>query len=84
VEFVRWDDTKEPVVRFSTNASVAYVAVEKLVLKEKLPTGLGKPDTSRFAWISIYKKGQRVGIWMLLPPLWKSRADSVLMYVANQ
>jgi hypothetical protein len=58
VEFVRWDNTKEPVVRFSTDASVAYVAVEKLVvLQEKLPTGLGKPDTSCFAWISIYKKG---------------------------
>jgi hypothetical protein len=60
VEFVRWDDTKEPVVRFSTDASVAYVAVEKLVvLKEKLPTGLGKPNTMRFAWISIYKKGAK-------------------------
>ena len=60
VEFVRWDDTQEPVVRFSADASVAYVAVEKLVvLKEKLPTGLGEPDTTRFAWISIYKKGAK-------------------------
>lgn len=59
VEFIKWDDIKEPVIRFSKDATIAYVAVEKQVILK----GLNKSnnvvtDTSHFAWISIYKKGK--------------------------
>ena len=57
VDFVKWDDVKEPEVRFSKDASVAYVAVEKIViLKGVGASGQNVTDTSHFAWISIYKK----------------------------
>ncbi len=57
VDFIKWDDVKVPEVRFSTDASVAYVAVEKLViLTGKGASGNQVIDTTHFAWISIYKK----------------------------
>ena len=57
VDFVRWDDLNEPIIRFSRDASVAYVAVEKIVILKQLNTSNKEVlDTSYFAWISIYKK----------------------------
>ena len=57
VDFIQWDDVREPEIRFSKDASVAYVAVEKIViLKGKGASGREVIDTSHFAWISIYKK----------------------------
>ncbi len=32
VTFLKWDNTTSPVVRFSNDASVAYVAIDKLVV----------------------------------------------------
>jgi hypothetical protein len=45
------------VIRFSKDASVAYVALEKLVALK----GIGKEvtDTAEYAWISIYKKTKK-------------------------
>lgn len=57
VDFIKWDDVREPDVRFSKDASVAYVAVEKMViLKGISASGREVVDTSHFAWISVYKK----------------------------
>jgi ketosteroid isomerase-like protein len=57
VEFIKWDDKKPPIVRFSKDASVAYVAVEKLVILKGLnKSGKEVIDTLEYAWISVYKK----------------------------
>lgn len=55
VDFIKWDNVTPPVVRFSDDASVAYVVIDKLVvltLKEQPE----KPDTTHFAWLSVFKK----------------------------
>ncbi len=64
VHFLKWDDKQEPIVRFSDDATVAYVAVDKLVITEwKNETGEIMADTTNFAWLSIYKKEN--GKWRL-------------------
>jgi len=56
-EFVKWDDNKAPVIRFSNDGSVAYVAVDKVVIVKML-NGTRKEimDTTNFAWLTVYKK----------------------------
>ncbi len=57
VEFVKWDDNTEPLVRFSDDASVAYVAVNKLVVIKKQALNAKQIlDTTNFAWLTVYKK----------------------------
>lgn len=57
VEFVRWDDVKPPIIRFSKDASLAYVAVDKLVVvKLTYEDALETYDTTHFAWLSVYKR----------------------------
>jgi hypothetical protein len=57
VEFIKWDNKTAPVIRFSDDASLAYVAVDKLVvLKLKDDVGNAIFDTSEFAWLSVFKK----------------------------
>lgn len=64
VEFIKWDDKQEPIIRFSDDASIAYVAVEKLVIVEwKNQAGEKTIDTTNFAWLSVYKKTN--GKWAL-------------------
>ncbi|MES2848474.1 MAG: nuclear transport factor 2 family protein [Bacteroidota bacterium] len=54
-EFIKWDDVKEPIIRFSNDGSVAYVTVQKeVIIKQAGENSL--PDTTHFAWVSIYKK----------------------------
>lgn len=57
VQFVKWDNKEAPIVRFSDDASIAYVAVNKVVIVE-YENELGKKilDTTEFAWLSILKK----------------------------
>jgi len=57
IEFIKWDDKAEPIVRFSDDASVAYVAVDKIVITEFADEKGNKvSDTTNFAWLSVYKK----------------------------
>lgn len=57
VEFVKWDDKQSPVVRFSNDRLVAYVAVNKLViLRTKDKTQKDILDTTNFAWLAVFKK----------------------------
>jgi hypothetical protein len=57
VNFIKWDDIKEPEVRFSKDASIAYVAVEKIVILNGIgASGREVTDTSHYAWMSVYKK----------------------------
>jgi len=57
VEFIKWDDNKEPVVRFSRDGSMAYTAIDKTVITKSMD-GNGKEifDTTKFAWLTVYKK----------------------------
>ena len=56
VEFQKWDDLEEPVVRFSEDGSLAYAIVQKRVeltypeMEEQLT---GRTD---YAWVTIYRK----------------------------
>ena len=60
VEFIKWDDKKPPVIRFSKDASVAYVSLEKLVILKSIGrSGKEVTDTTEYAWISIYKKTKK-------------------------
>ena len=54
VEFVKWDDMKEPVFNFSRDSTLAVVSVQKLViLREKASD---KYDTTQYAWTAVYRK----------------------------
>jgi hypothetical protein len=57
VDFIKWDDNKEPIVRFSKDGSIAYVAIDKTVITKAMDKN-GKEifDTTNFAWLTIYKK----------------------------
>lgn len=57
VEFIKWDDVAEPVIRFSDDGSMAYAVVQKQVIVS-YPDSTGKPftDTTDYAWVSIYRK----------------------------
>ena len=55
--FIKWDDEMEPIIRFSEDKSMAYAIVRKLVIiKDKKAASSVPPDTSRYAWISVYRK----------------------------
>ena len=57
VQFIKWDDTAEPIIRFSDDATLAYAIVQKDVIVT-YPGSSGKAlnDTTHFAWASIYRK----------------------------
>jgi hypothetical protein len=57
IEFIKWDDVAEPIIRFSDDGSLAYAVIQKQVIVS-YPDSLGKKiiDTSDFAWASIYRK----------------------------
>ena len=57
VEFVKWDDVTEPIIKFSDDGSMAYTIVDKIVIvtyKDEDENSVeGK---THFAWTAIYKK----------------------------
>src|SRR5215213_2838674 len=55
VDFVKWDDEKPPIFRFSDDATMATTVVEKLVItKQKFEAN--RLDTAHYAWLAVYKK----------------------------
>ncbi|HMU48062.1 MAG TPA: hypothetical protein PKC72_16980 [Chitinophagaceae bacterium] len=57
VEFIKWDDLAGPIIRFSDDGSLAYAIIQKeVIVNRKDSTGISVPDTSHFAWASIYRK----------------------------
>ena len=64
VEFVKWDDVADPIIRFSDDASLAYAIVQKQVIVT-YPDSLGNKitETKDYAWTSIYRKLN--GKWMV-------------------
>ena len=56
VEFIKWDDVSEPVIRFSDDGSLAYTVVDKMVVLKPKDQPDSKPDTTYYAWTAIYRK----------------------------
>jgi len=57
VEFVKWDDITEPIIKFSEDGTLAYTIVDKIVkVTSKNPLGETIESETHFAWTTIYKK----------------------------
>ena len=57
VQFIKWDDTAEPIIRFSNDGSLAYAIVQKdVIVTYPDSTGNAVNDTTHYAWSSIYRK----------------------------
>ncbi len=57
VEFLKWDDVSEPIIKFSDDASIAYTIVDKIVaITHKDESGNLIESKTHFAWTAIYKK----------------------------
>jgi hypothetical protein len=63
VDFIKWDNVTPPIIRFSDDASVAYVTIDKLVVLKSQDAPGNTLDTTYFAWLSVFKK--RDGQWLL-------------------
>lgn len=53
VTCLEWDDIRDPVIRISEDASMAYMLVNKRV---RLKTSEGKEELTIFAWTSTFRK----------------------------
>ena len=57
VEFVKWDDVTEPIIRFSEDGKLAYSIVDKIVkITYEDENGDLIDDETHYAWTAIYKK----------------------------
>ncbi|MCB0375073.1 MAG: nuclear transport factor 2 family protein [Sinomicrobium sp.] len=57
VEFIKWDDVAEPIVKFADDGSMAYTVVDKIVsVIYNDENGNTVEGQTRFAWTTIYKK----------------------------
>jgi len=57
VEFVKWDDVSEPIIRFTNDGTLAYTIVDKIVETISIDeNGNKKNSSTHFAWTAIYKK----------------------------
>lgn len=57
VEFVKWDDVSEPIIKFSEDGSLAYTIVDKIVrTRYKNKAGEEVEGETHFAWTAIYRK----------------------------
>ena len=57
VEFVKWDDETEPIIKFSDDGSMAYTIVDKIVVVTyENEDGKKVEGKTHFAWTAIYKK----------------------------
>ena len=57
VEFLKWDDISEPIIKFSDDGSMAYTIVDKIVaVSSQDIKGNKTVSETHFAWTAIYKK----------------------------
>ena len=57
VEFIKWDDVTEPIIKFSNDGTIAYTIVDKIVSVKYLNENDSLVvDKTHFAWTAIYKK----------------------------
>jgi hypothetical protein len=65
VDFRKWDDRNEPVIRFSDDKTMAYMIVDKIVELEALDSAGNKTvESTHFAWVAICRK-QNDGNWKI-------------------
>ncbi|MCB0280604.1 MAG: hypothetical protein KDD94_13935 [Calditrichaeota bacterium] len=56
VEFVKWDDTAEPIIRFSDDNRMAYTIVQKqVILRYQNDAKQTVEETTDFSWLAVYK-----------------------------
>ena len=57
VEFIKWDDKSEPIIKFSDDGSIAYTIVDKIVsVRYEDDNGKIQESETEFAWTAIYRK----------------------------
>ncbi|SMD34658.1 protein of unknown function [Reichenbachiella faecimaris] len=57
VEFLKWDDVSEPIIKISDDGTMAYTIVDKIVtLTYQDESGETVEGSTHFAWTTIYKK----------------------------
>lgn len=57
VDFLKWDDVSDPVIKFSNDGSMAYTIVNKIVATtDKVKDSTITEGQTHFAWTAIYKK----------------------------
>lgn len=57
VEFEKWDDIDQPIIRFSQDSTLAYTIVHKQVdVTAKDSTGTETKESVEYAWIAIYRR----------------------------
>lgn len=57
VEFIKWDDVKVPIIKFSDDGSIAYTIVDKLLIVSfKDENENLVEEKTHYAWTTIYKK----------------------------
>ena len=57
VEFKKWDDDSEPIIKFSEDGTLAYTIVDKIVKIEfEDENGEITESETHFAWTAIYRK----------------------------
>ncbi|MBR9922300.1 MAG: nuclear transport factor 2 family protein [Bacteroidetes bacterium] len=56
VDFVKWDDVNQPIIRFSKDGSLAYTVVEKEVVVRFAEGDSLMEEKTIFAWTSIYRR----------------------------
>ena len=57
VEFEKWDDVNPPIIRFSSDYSMAYTLVDKVVVLTYLnENNIRMRESTKFAWVAIYTK----------------------------
>jgi len=56
VDFRKWDDIQEPLIRFSDDGTLAYTIAEKLVeIEYTSERGVVVADSTHFAWMTVYR-----------------------------
>ena len=57
MEFIKWDDTAEPVIEMSPDGKMAFAVIQKKVVVT-FPDSTGNKviDSTDYAWVSIYRK----------------------------
>ena len=57
VEFIKWDDLAEPIIKFSDDGTMAYTIVDKIVtLTYQDENDSTVEGSTHFAWTTIYRK----------------------------
>lgn len=57
MNFIKWEDLADPIIRFDNDGNLAYAVIQKrVVVSYHDSTGITKIDSTDYAWVSIYRK----------------------------